>query len=95
MWVRLEPAALRSQVKHSSTEPLRSLNHGFTFYNTYISVDLANYEIVRAKGWLEYFMHISTMAYMYIIQYSCMEIRYAKLFEAAKSMFKSLDSRAV
>ena len=24
-WVRLEPAAPRSQVKHSSTEPLRSL----------------------------------------------------------------------
>ena len=27
--------------------------------------------------------------------YSCMGIRYAKLFEAAKSMFKSWDSRAV
>ena len=26
---------------------------------------------------------------------SCMGIRYAKLFEAAKSMFKSCDSRAV
>ena len=26
---------------------------------------------------------------------SCMGIRYAKLFEAAKSMFKSSDSRAV
>ena len=27
--------------------------------------------------------------------YSCMGIRYAKLFEAVKSMFKSCDSRAV
>ena len=27
--------------------------------------------------------------------YSCMGICYAKLFEAAKSMFKSCDSRAV
>ena len=25
--VRLEPAALRSRVKHSTTEPLRSLSH--------------------------------------------------------------------
>ena len=28
MQVRLEPAALRSQVKHSTTEPLRSLCNG-------------------------------------------------------------------
>ena len=30
--VRLEPAALRSRVKHSTTEPLRSL---FTLYTEY------------------------------------------------------------
>ena len=30
-----------------------------------------------------------------VIEHSCMGIRYAKLFEAAKSTFKSWDSRAV
>ena len=37
--VRLEPAALRSQVKHSTTEPLRSL--------LYCSVFVGNDEIKR------------------------------------------------
>ena len=34
MPVRLEPAALRSRVKHSTTEPLRSLTDGRIHWNT-------------------------------------------------------------
>ena len=33
--VRLEPAALRSRVKHSTTEPLRSLA-GYTIYSDHL-----------------------------------------------------------
>ena len=37
--VRLEPTALRSRVKHSTTEPLRSLLNGFNIgFNAYAIV---------------------------------------------------------
>ena len=42
--VRLEPAALRSRVKHSTTEPLRSLewSYGILIYSVALPDDLFN-----------------------------------------------------
>ena len=46
--VRLEPAALRSRVKHSTTEPLRSLMMG----NGFVSIGLKNLYKIMGNGFV-------------------------------------------
>ena len=61
------------------------------------SLDLVHYEIFPVKvgkGGKNQMHTCTTLCYIHNLQtflklYSCMGIRYAKLFEAAKSMFKS------
>ena len=63
--VRLEPAALRSRVKHSTTEPLRSLIGRLKTCSIYVQFYASCFETLHMFGhglkmcmWFEYYLQI-------------------------------------